>query len=640
MLTPSQQVLAPLLNNLTTLQLASNYLDGTTLDASLCPVACSAAASGQAFACPTPALSGCPAPCAAATAQSACQPVCTVPGVSTASWGASIQTPCSTTLSACTICMPAIQAPLVAAGTGLGSPDDRVCISQNMATFLTLGVSVSVLGALTNCAPQCIVTAAPDFTAANAFCGLSTTSTCACFAAIAGPFLAGGVGDAFTLTNCLQQYTGALAVETSIPSVNSFGNCSTASFFNVTSPPQKASSGLTRQQRDGAIAGAVVGGVLLLALLFAALLRWHHSRLASAAAAASHGSAAGWQAVLADESEVQLGKLLGTGGHASVYEARWRGSAVAVKVFPSNFFGTARTSTGGSSQAAVFVASSTQSLVPLDAVLADLRFGNPSASATSPVSETSFLREVKLLSSLRHPHIVAIYATVLEPRRMLIMELGAAGSLWQLLGTSSLAKLSWASRIRLGTGVAAGVAFLHAQEPQIIHLDLKSANVVLDRALVPKVGDFGISAVGGVGAGRARGTPAFMAPEVARQQVITNFPAVDAWGVGIILLDLVHTGTSEDPEAALALAELPKGDTMATLLAREQQNYATEIQPHVPESLARITLACLSVDPGKRPVVQAVQDMLTEASKSERFGGGARASFEFPRRPEPKTHVS
>lgn len=70
------------------------------------------------------------------------------------------------------------------------------------------------------------------------------------------------------------------------------------------------------------------------------------------------------------------------------------------------------------------------------------------------------------------------------------MELGPAGSLADLLHRSSLATLPWVTRVGLGAGVAVGIAFLHDQKPPIIHRDMKSANVVLDSALMPKLADF------------------------------------------------------------------------------------------------------------------------------------------------------
>lgn len=43
-------------------------------------------------------------------------------------------------------------------------------------------------------------------------------------------------------------------------------------------------------------------------------------------------------------------------------------------------------------------------------------------------------------------------------------------------------------------GTASGLAFLHEEsEPRIVHRDIKASNILLDKDLVPKIGDFGLA---------------------------------------------------------------------------------------------------------------------------------------------------
>jgi hypothetical protein len=160
----------------------------------------------------------------------------------------------------------------------------------------------------------------------------------------------------------------------------------------------------------------------------------------------SDGSTGGWFAVASDATELTVHERIGAGAVAVVHRAAWRGSEIAVKIW------------------------------------------NPTPGLVAPGTplDSSFMREVQLLSSLRHPNILAIYALVKAPRPMMIMELGAAGSLKDVLARSSLADLGWRRRLGIATQVACGVEFLHAQSPPIIHTDLKCGNIVLNESLVPK----------------------------------------------------------------------------------------------------------------------------------------------------------
>jgi serine/threonine protein kinase len=267
------------------------------------------------------------------------------------------------------------------------------------------------------------------------------------------------------------------------------------------------------------------------------------------------------------------------------------------------------------------------------------------------------------------------------------MELGAAGSLRDLLYRTSLQNVTWSKRVVLATGVACGVDFLHSQKPPIIHFDLKSANVVLDMALVPKarapragasmpstvrrlklccpplqVCDFGISSILGQldGQGALRGTPRYMAraprprasrfvrpradmrpigrallpssqaPEVARQQAITNFPAVDCYGLGCVLHDLVHVNTDAGAHARLVSAGLNPGAPLSdvtsnsvadwavvrTLFEREVSGFAPAVAPHVPPPRAQLVRSCLAVDPEARRTVERVRVTLAQLADS------------------------
>jgi serine/threonine protein kinase len=55
-------------------------------------------------------------------------------------------------------------------------------------------------------------------------------------------------------------------------------------------------------------------------------------------------------------------------------------------------------------------------------------------------------------------------------------------------------KLDWPARQKICLGIARGLAFLHEESAlKIVHRDIKSTNVLLDRDLNPKISDFGLA---------------------------------------------------------------------------------------------------------------------------------------------------
>jgi serine/threonine protein kinase len=364
-----------------------------------------------------------------------------------------------------------------------------------------------------------------------------------------------------------------------------------------------------------------------------------------------------------------MGELLGSGAFGHVYRARWHGSEVAVKTF--GVLPMQPDVTSGFS-AIVDAAARTGSATTL-------------ASRTTAVS-ASFELELKILLSLRHPNICALYGSLQSPP-LLVMELGVGGSLADLLarGSTSMASLPWRTRLSIGAGTACGIDFLHMQRPPVVHRDLKSANVVLSADLVPKVCDFGLSVIfpivrrrsaemqrdattGGADAGGTiRGTPKYMAPEVVMSARISDPCAIDIYGLGVILHDLSHLGVggaggggggggaggasmevSQAPGSSAGTGSAlsangttwtPRGPAGAggganiaqVLFQRAHAGFAVHIGAHVPPPLTRVIAACLAVEPAGRPrstgvrtelLALAARPSLDWAAAADNEGGG------------------
>ena len=251
---------------------------------------------------------------------------------------------------------------------------------------------------------------------------------------------------------------------------------------------------------------------------------------------------AGVMAVEASATDVRLEERLGEGGFGTVFSASWNGTRVAVKLLKPRGVMLLR-------HASTFTANWHSALsAPLDPTSGAPPFQSVVMGSLS--SADAILHEVSILAQLRHPHIIATYGYVRSPP-MLIMEIASGGSLAALLARSTLASLPWLARLRILTGVACGVEYLHKQSPPIIHLDLKSANVLLSEGLVPRVSDFGLSLLPSARAAAQQrikvGTPLYMSPEMACGEVITLWEAVDAFGFGTIALDCCAQPQDETP---------------------------------------------------------------------------------------------
>jgi len=104
----------------------------------------------------------------------------------------------------------------------------------------------------------------------------------------------------------------------------------------------------------------------------------------------------------------------------------------------------------------------------------------------------SFINEINVLSTLKHPSIVALLGihfreTTDEP--LLIME-----KMWVNLTTLLAEKPSipLAIKVSILKDVSCGLKYLHGQKPPVIHYDLSTNNILLNKNLDAKLADIGL----------------------------------------------------------------------------------------------------------------------------------------------------
>uniref|UniRef100_A0A803PTR5 Protein kinase domain-containing protein n=1 Tax=Cannabis sativa TaxID=3483 RepID=A0A803PTR5_CANSA len=156
-----------------------------------------------------------------------------------------------------------------------------------------------------------------------------------------------------------------------------------------------------------------------------------------------------------------------------------------------------------------------------------------------------FLSEVSTLSLIHHPNLVNLIGYCADgDQRLLVYEYVSGRCLNNhLLDREPNQKvLDWFTRIKIGYGIATGLEYLHEKaNPPVIYRDLKSANVLLDDDLNPKLSDFGLANLGGGGdthiSSRVMGTYGYSAPEYTRGGQLTLHS--DIYSFGVVFLELI-----------------------------------------------------------------------------------------------------
>ncbi|MEU4740510.1 serine/threonine-protein kinase [Actinosynnema sp. NPDC023658] len=155
-------------------------------------------------------------------------------------------------------------------------------------------------------------------------------------------------------------------------------------------------------------------------------------------------------------------------------------------------------------------------LLDREVAVKQLRWPDLTAGAAE-VAKARAMREARNAARLQHPHAVSVFDVVVEDDRpWLVMEYLPSRSLAGLLAERG--GLSPVETARIGGQVAAALAAAHAAG--IVHRDVKPSNVLIGHDGTVKLTDFGISRATGDGtltdSGMIPGTPAYLAPEVAR----------------------------------------------------------------------------------------------------------------------------
>ncbi|KAF8821103.1 protein kinase domain-containing protein, partial [Cardiosporidium cionae] len=268
-----------------------------------------------------------------------------------------------------------------------------------------------------------------------------------------------------------------------------------------------------------------------------------------------------------DPAEVKVTFEVGVGATSVVFKGLWRGTDVALKRLKVN---------------------------------------------VSEDNTREFLKELAIMTRLRHPNLVLLMGIISQTAPYYVVtEFCAGGTLFDILHKYRI-NLTWSQRIKIAGDIAKGCTYLHASQPQILHRDLKSLNILLAEPIagvnVPlaKVSDFGMSKIRQQAdiknmTGMA-GTFQWMAPEVLHNRPYDE--KVDIYSYGIVLYELI---TSRVPYEE---CHHSSAVTTAIAVAQGLRPDLRRIPNECPRTLRSLMVACWDSRPQKRPTFSQIVDIL------------------------------
>ncbi|KAK8916262.1 putative serine/threonine-protein kinase [Platanthera zijinensis] len=241
-----------------------------------------------------------------------------------------------------------------------------------------------------------------------------------------------------------------------------------------------------------------------------------------------------------------------------------------------------------------------------------------------------FINEVKILSLLRHQNLVTLYGCTSRRSRelLLVYEFVPNGTVADHLHgpLASASLLPWPARMSIAIETADALNYLHSIEPQIIHRDVKTTNILLDGSYHVKVADFGLSRLLPLDATHVstspQGTPGYVDPEYHQSYQLTD--KSDVYSFGVVLMELISSKPAVDitrQRSEVNLANL----ALKMIQRQELREFVDKglgfesdyrVNAMITE-FAGLGLRCLQSDRELRPGIKEVVDILR---KIERIG--------------------
>ncbi len=260
--------------------------------------------------------------------------------------------------------------------------------------------------------------------------------------------------------------------------------------------------------------------------------------------------------------------------------------------------------------------------------------GNPNYAMKKPhfngamteLDEAKFVKELRNQAQLQHPNCVRVYAVCMEKNNVfIIMEWMHGGSLCERLlqtkqgllshqqggavAASSGLGLSARARLQNAREVCDALQYMHSKG--MVHGDIKSLNVLLDKDGKAKLCDFGLTTMGltatTMTASNGGGTCAWSAPEILCEGK-RHTPQSDIYSLGIVMWELLT--------CALPFEGLTPYQVIGQIYSNQRPPIPNPIPSGFPAAYVELITRCWDQDPAQRPTAAEMHQCMIELDPS------------------------
>ncbi|GFP96332.1 L-type lectin-domain containing receptor kinase vii.1 [Phtheirospermum japonicum] len=232
----------------------------------------------------------------------------------------------------------------------------------------------------------------------------------------------------------------------------------------------------------------------------------------------------------------------------------------------------------------------------------------------------SFLAEMSSLGRVKHRNLVGLRGWCKKDKNSLIlvydyMENGSLDK-WVFEEKNSL---SYKDRIRILKQVALGILYLHDEwEVKVLHRDIKSSNVLLDREMNARLGDFGLARMHDhdkvAGTTQVVGTVGYLAPEIVKSgRALTQ---TDVFSYGVLILEVIcgrrPIEEGKPPLVSWVWECLRRGELLTVV-----DPWLRDVDEVEVERVIYLGLLCAHPNPSARPAMRQVVKLFEGKSESE-----------------------